>query len=176
MNNIEYGKIYARYLIHKIANYLYPEKPLRIKRAKKYGIIKKIDPEVRCRECDITPCLIPEEYNDIVKRFTKEFEEKLPHCSKIFYYNKIKNLKIEEHKNTLENEPEEIDFIIHGIHNTIRDDINIYINSKIDESKETLHKMKIVKEDIATHELLHTSTTYKKGRICLLYTSPSPRD
>lgn len=161
MDNLEYGQILTGYIL----NCLISRIPANIilKKKNKSGIITKISPEIKSGNFDINRYLNYEQYNDVVFKFYEVLETRLSHCKENTFYKNIQDLTITERLLT------KLERLIlgkaHGTYDGDRNELIIYgrkTNRNIDE--QTIEE----KDDIASHELLHMSSTYKKGPILLM--------
>ena len=163
MDNKEYKDILKNYVLERALNSITPN--MAVKRKSKYGYFKSVSPEVRYKECDITKYLRHKSYNEVILRFKKILDNELSHYNNNGFYENIKSLYITEYQTEedtiyeLEEKP-----TASAVYDEEKNDMAIF---HFNTPKIENHDTKEIEEDIATHELLHMSTTYKKGIITL---------
>lgn len=163
MDNKEYGKILGNYILERVLYNI--SRDMSLKRKSKYGYFTRVSPEVRYKECEINKYLKHHSYNNVILKFKSILDNELSHCNNNGFYKNIKRLYIKEYKieeeaiEEFEKKPDST-----ANYDALENEISIFrFNTpKIDNYNEDL-----LKEDISTHELLHMSTTYKKGIIAL---------
>ena len=163
MDTIEYKDILKNYVLERALQNISPK--MALKRKNKYGYFKSISPEVKYKECDITKYLRHRSYNDVVVRFKSVLDNELSHCNNNGFYQNIKSLYITEYQT----EQEAIDALeekptASAIYDEETNNMAIF---HFNTPKIENYDKRKIEEDIATHELLHMSTTYKKGIITL---------
>lgn len=160
MDNTEYGLILSGYILNNLM-YSIPANAI-LKRKNKTGFITKISPKIKCGKLDINNYLHYEQYNDTVLRFFETLETKLSHCKVNSFYHNIKNLTLKERLLTKKER-----LILGGTNGTYEPAKNIVT---IFDRKLQRVDTEIIKdrEDNASHELIHMSSTYKKGPIILM--------
>lgn len=159
MNNKELTELIGSYYLSKITKKIHPS--MIIKRHSQYGYIKSISTEVKNRELDITPLLHYDKFDDNILMFSETMKERLPHCNLKAFYNNLKTLVIEETDkiDTKKGQVRES-----GVYLSKKNKIKIYPpNIKCGTTDQYDEKL----AQVVTHELLHLSSTYKKGPIVL---------
>ena len=160
MDNTEYGLILSGYILNNLM-YSIPANAI-LKRKTKTGFITKISPKIKVGKLDINNYLHYEQYNDTVLRFFETLETKLSHCKVNSFYHNIKNLTLKERLLTKKER-----LILGSTKGTYEPAKNIVT---IFDRKLQRVDTEIIKdrEDNASHELIHMSSTYKKGPIILM--------